>query len=570
MSKKKIITEKEIKKARETLEKYKEGKSSLEQRIVDDEMFWKRRHWEILPKDDNKTKPSSAWMFNSIVNKHADAMDSYPEAICLPREQSDEESAKTLTSILPVVLERNNFEDTYSDNWWYKLKHGTSCTGVFWDNSLENGLGDVSIKKIDILNVFWEPGVRDIQKSRNLFILDMVPIELLKERYPKLDFKGGDENEIKKYVLDNDVDTTDKLIVVDWYYKKNGVLHFCKFCEDKVLFASENEEGYDKGWYEDGEYPIEFDLVYPEEGTCWGFGIISVCKDAQLYIDKLDEKVMNYISAAANPRFFAKHSSGVNEEEFLDTSKPIVHVEGDVDERVLKQIVMQPLNGYVMNFRESKIEELKETSSNRDFSQGGTAGGVTSGAAIAVLQEAGNKTSRDMIDASYRVFRRIIRKVIERMRQFYTEGRVFRIVGETGESEFVSFNNQGLMEQSMGTVGVDNTELFRKPIFDIDVKAQKQNPYSTLSQNETAMNLYNAGFFNPEAAQQALPALKMMTFEGKKEVEDYVAEGQTLYNQLIQMQQQMEALMQENAMLKGVAIPQSEGAGSFPTMQGNL
>lgn len=563
---KKIITEKEIKTARETLKKYKEGKSSLEQRIVDDEMFWKRRHWEILPKDDNKTKPSSAWMFNSIVNKHADAMDSYPEAICLPREQSDEESAKTLTSILPVVLERNNFEDTYSDNWWYKLKHGTSCTGVFWDNSLENGLGDVSIKKIDILNVFWEPGIRDIQKSRNLFILDMVPIDVLKERYPKLDFKGGDENEIKKYVLDNDVDTTDKLIVVDWYYKKNGVLHFCKFCEEKVLFASENEEGYDKGWYEDGEYPIEFDLVYPEEGTCWGFGIISVCKDAQLYIDKLDEKVMNYISAAANPRFFAKHSSGVNEDEFLDTSKPIVHVEGDVDERVLKQIVMQPLNGYVMNFRESKIEELKETSSNRDFSQGGTAGGVTSGAAIAVLQEAGNKTSRDLIDASYRVFRRIIRKVIERMRQFYTEDRVFRIVGETGESEFVSFNNQGLMEQSMGTVGVDNNELFRKPIFDIDVKAQKQNPYSTLSQNETAMNLYSAGFFNPEAAQPALAALKLMTFEGKKEVEDYVAEGQTLYNKLMQMQQQMETLMQENAILKGATIPQGATETPFPTM----
>lgn len=551
---KKIITEKEIKVAKETLKKYKEGKSSLEQRVVDDEMFWKRRHWEVLRKDDNKTKPSSAWMFNAIVNKHADAMDGYPEAICLPREQSDEENAKTLTSILPVVLERNNYKDTYSDNEWYKLKHGTSCTGVFWDNSLENGLGDVSIKKIDLLNVFWEPGVRNIQKSRNLFILDMVPVDLLRERYPKLDFKGGNENEIKEYVLDNAVDTTDKLIVVDWYYKKNGVLHFCKYCEDKVLFASENEEGYENGWYEDGEYPIELDVMYPEEGTCWGFGIISVCKDAQLYIDKLDEKVMNYVSAAANPRFFAKHSSEINEAEFLDTSKPIVHVAGDVDERVLKQIVFQPLNSYVMNFRESKIDELKETSNNRDFSQGGTHGGVTSGAAISVLQEAGNKTSRDMIDASYRVFARVIRKIIERMRQFYTEDRVFRIVGETGNNEYVSFNNQGLMEQSMGTVGVDNTELFRKPIFDIDVKAQKQNPYSTLSQNETAMNLYNAGFFNPEMAQAAIPALKMMTFEGKKEVEDYVAEGQTLYNQLIEMQQQMEALMQENAMLKGVTI----------------
>ena len=558
---KKIITENEIKKAKETLKKYKKGKTNLEQRIVDDEMFWKRRHWEILRKPDEKTKPSSAWLFSSIINKHADAMDSYPEAVCLPREQSDEESAKTLTEILPVVLDRNNFKDTYSDNWWYKLKHGTACYGIFWDNSLEYGLGDVSIRKIDLLNVFWEPGIRDLQKSRNLFILDMVPLEVMQERYPKLDFVGGNEEEIKDYIHDESIDKTDKLVVVDWYYKKNGVLHFCKFCEDKILFASENEEGYERGWYEDGEYPIEFDVVYPEEGTVYGFGFVSVCKDAQLYIDTLDEKIMNYIAAAANPRFFGKESAGINEEEFLDTTKPIVHVANDVDERVLRQITLQPINSYIMNFREAKIDELKETSSNRDFSQGSTQGGVTSGAAISVLQEAGNKTSRDIIDASYRTFSRIIQKVIERMRQFYSEERVFRVVGDTGANEFVKFNNLSLQEQSMGTIGANNTELFRKPIFDIDVKAQRHNPYSTLSQNETAMNLYSAGMFNPEAAQAAIPALKMMTFEGKKEVEDYVAQGQTLYNQLLQMQQEMEMLKKENAMLQGVQyVPETQTA----------
>lgn len=546
---KKIITEKEIKEAFETLKKYKAGKAALENRIVEDEMFWKRRHWDVLRKADEKTKPSSGWMFNAIANKHADAMDSYPEAICLPREANDEESAKMLTSIIPVILERNGFQDTYSDNWWYKLKHGTSAYGVFWDNSLENGLGDVQVTKIDLLNIFWEPGIRDIQKSRNLFICDLVPVDVLKEQYPDAKISGGEQTEIKKYIYDDNIDASDKALVVDWYYKKNGKLHYCKFCEENVLYASENDDGMSDGWYHDGEYPIVVDVMYPEEGTPVGFGVISVTKDAQLYIDLLDEKVMNYIHAAANPRFFAKQSSGINEEEFLDTKKPIVHVEGDLDEKKVKQIVVQPINAYVMNFRESKIEELKETSSNRDFSQGGTAGGVTSGAAIAVLQEAGNKTSRDIIDTSYRVFARIVHKIIERMRQFYTESRTFRIVGENGVNEYTKFDNSGIRVESMGEVA--GQELFGKPIFDIDVKPQKQNPYSTLSQNETAMNLYSAGFFNPEAAQQALPALKMMTFEGKKEVEDYVMQGMTLQNKLMQMQQQMEMLMRENMMLKG-------------------
>jgi len=128
----------------------------------------------------------------------------------------------------------------------------------------------------------------------------------------------------------------------------------------------------------------------------------------------------------------------------------------------------------------------------------------------------------------------------------------YGIIGENGGNEFVSFDNSGIKEQSMGITG--ETELFRKPIFDIDVKAQKQNPYSTLSQNETAMNLYNAGFFDPQAAQMSLAALKLMTFEGKKEIEDYVRQGATLQNQLIQMQGQMQALMQENMALKGQAV----------------
>ena len=547
---KKIITEREIKEAAETVRKYKAGKANLENRIVEEEMFWKRRHWEVLRKKDEKTKPSSGWMFNSIVNKHADAMDSYPEVICLPREESDEESAKTLTSVIPVILEQNGFKDVYSDNWWYKLKHGFCAYGVFWDNNMQNGLGDVQVKKIDPLNIFWEPGIRDIQKSRNLFICDLVAVDVLKEEYPKAQISGGEQTEIKQYIYDDNINTSDKALVVDWYYKKNGQLHYCKLCEDNILYSSENE-GL-KSWYNDGEYPIEFDVLYPEEGTPIGFGIISVTKDAQLYIDTLDEKIMNYIHAAANPRYFAKRSAGINQKDLLDTSKAIVEVEGDIDEARVKQIVLQPLNGYVMNYRSAKVDELKETSSNRDFSQGGTAGGVTSGAAIAVLQESGSNTSRDSIDTSYRTHKRLSYKIIERMRQFYTEKRTFRITGENGKNEFVPFDNEKIKEQSMGVTG--DTELFRKPIFDIDVKAQKQNPYSTLSQNETAMNLYNAGFFDPQAAQMSLAALKLMTFEGKKEIEDYVRQGATLQNQLMQMQGQMQALMQENMALKGQAV----------------
>ena len=567
---KNVITKEKIADAWDTLRKYKSAKANFENKIVKEEMFYKQRHWEILRKEGEAPKPTSGWMFNSIANKHADAMDSYPEAICRPREESDEESAKILSSIIPVILERNNFEGTYSDNKWYWIKHGTCAYGVFWNSELENGLGDVQIKKIDMLNIFYEPGITDLQKSRNLFICDLVPVDVLKASYPKAEIKGGEQTEIKKYIYDDDVDTSDKALVVDWYYKKGGKLHYCKFCEDNILFASENENGYENGWYEDGEYPIEIERFYPEEGTITGFGVIAQTKDAQLYIDTLDNLAMDYINASARVRVITKKGSGVNEKDVLDLNKAVIEVDGDVDERRIKQLTLSPMSNGLMNLREAKINELKETSSNRDFSQGGTAGGVTSGAAIAVLQEAGSKTSRDMTKESYRTYKRVIGKVIERIRQFYTVERTFRITGENGQYSYVQFGNSRIAEQSMGIVG--DKELFRKPVFDIDIKPQKQNPFNTLSQNETVMNLYKAGLFAPENAQTAMAVLELMDFEGKSKALDFVKQGATLQNQLMQMNQQMQMLMQENAMLKnevGTNNP-STASGPPPFTQGRL
>ena len=185
------IGEKEIARAAEILTEYKQGKAALENRVIQDELWWELRHWEVMREKrkcappEVRPEPTSAWLFNAILNKHADAMDNYPEPVVLPRERSDEGSAKTLSSVLPVVLEYNDFEQTYSDNWWDKLKHGTAVYGVFWNSQKENGLGDIDIREIDLLKIFWEPGITDIQASRNLFIVELVDEEVLDQRYPE-------------------------------------------------------------------------------------------------------------------------------------------------------------------------------------------------------------------------------------------------------------------------------------------------------------------------------------------------------------------------------------------------
>ena len=103
------IGQQELSEAMEALQKYKGGKANYESRIKSNEKWWRLRHWDELrskqPHAGESPEPASAWLFNSILNKHADAMDNYPEPVCLPREPSDEESAKTLSAILPVIME---------------------------------------------------------------------------------------------------------------------------------------------------------------------------------------------------------------------------------------------------------------------------------------------------------------------------------------------------------------------------------------------------------------------------------------------------------------------------------
>lgn len=540
----KVIGEKEIKEAAETLQKYKNGKANLENRIIEDEMWWKIRHWEAIGKEeDSKTpKATSAWLFNTIINKHADAMDNYPIPAVLPREQSDEMSAKVLSEVLPVIMENNKFRNTYSNSWWDKVKHGTSVYGVFWNNDKEGGLGDVEINSIDLLNVFWEPGITDIQDSRNLFITQLVDNDILKAQYPEIKNLEGNVIEVSHYVYDNSVDTSDKTVVVDWYYKKDGLLHYCKFAGSNVLYATENDpDHYLEGWYQHGLYPVVFDVLYPEKGTPVGFGFVAIDKNPQLYIDSLSSNLLESSMIGSKKRFFVSDATSINEDEFDDWTKPFIHVTGNMDDLRLREFNVTPIASIYVDLLNQKVNEMKETSGNRDMNSGGTSSGVTAAAAIAALQEAGNKTSRDMISTSYDVYTEITSMVVELIRQFYTEERSFRITGEDSAYEYAVLSNEKLQDQVIGIDGNGN-DLYRKPVFDYKMKAMKRNPFSRMEENERAKELYSMGFFNPDRASEALIALDMMDFEGIEDIKQKVSEGQTLANLLEQATQTIQQL----------------------------
>ena len=560
----------QLRKFTQILQEYKAGKSHTETRIVASENWWKLRNTTEEQRQtnigaDGGFTSKSGWLHNVIVSKHADAMESYPEPNILPREENDKQEAQSLSDIIPCILEQNHFEATYSTAMWQKFKAGTGCYKVVWDQGKLNGLGDIAVECVNLLNVYWEPGITDIQKSRYFFHTELMDKALLEEQFPELaDKLKGQTFTSTKFLYDDTVSTANKYTVIEVYYHKyvqgKKTLQYCKFVEDQVLYATENEaqrpmqEAIDPvtqmpvmveagpsmaetGLYDHGMYPYVFDPLFPIEGSPCGYGFVDLCSNPQTEIDLMKTSIVKNVMAGATPRYLSRQDGNVNEEEFLDLSKPIVHVNGNVDEATIRQIGAQPLDdGLCMNTLNMTIQELRETSGNTETSTGNVGSGVTAASAIAALQEASGKGSRDSTKSAYRAYAQIIELCIELIRQFYDMPRQFRITGQYGAEQYISYSNEGIQPQYQGSdFGQDMG--YRLPVFDVKISAQQKSVYTKVAQNELAIQFFQLGFFNPQLSDQTLMCLEMMEFDGKDGIMQRVAQNGTMFQKLVQYMQ---------------------------------
>lgn len=562
------------------LQKYASGLKKTHNRIIASENWWQLRNAREEGKENEQNRSVSGWLHNVITSKHADAIEAYPEPNILPREVADQGEAQMLSSIIPCILEQNQFEETYNDAMWQKIKYGTGIYKIVWDATKLGGLGDIAIETVNPLNLYWEPAIKDIQKSRYIFHTEAVDKEDLKRLYPELESKLNGTPFVSSEFLQDEHADKDKATVIDVYYHKavNGVntLQYIKYVNDVVLYATENDPDMaERGLYDHGRYPYEFDALFPVEGTPCGYGFVDVCRSPQMDIDNMKTAFNENVMVNSRPRYFARSNDKVNEEEFLDTKRPIVHVEGNLDDSALRPIDTRPLDGSAISMYDRTIEELRETSGNTETSTGNTSSGVTAASAIAALQEASGKGSRDATKGSYRSFGRVVEIVIELVRQFYNTPRKFRIVGEYGMNQYVSYTNQGIKPVEYGEAFGEDGGI-RKPLFDVKISAQKKNTYTKIAQNEMAIQFYQMGFFDPMRAEQAIACLGIMEFDGKDALMQKIAQNGMMMQKLTQYMQMAFSLtgdpriaadMQQTLGIQA-AIPGGAGA-KMPTSEGD-
>ena len=241
--------------------------------------------------------------------------------------------------------------------------------------------------------------------------------------------------------------------------------------------------------------------------------------------------------------------SSVN--EYADWTRPFVHTNGNLGADSIAPIRVPTLDSVYVAVLQNKVAEMKETAGNRDVMSGGTAGGVTAATAIAALQEAGGKLSRNMIDDGYQAFAQVMTLCIELVRQFYSAPRQFRLLGRGAEREFRMFDNGGMQPKALALGG------YRVPEFDLEIAAQDETPYKTMEYNQLALQLFQMGFFRADMAEQALRCLELMEFKNKDQLASVIRQGQQRTRQVAWLQRQLLTAVQLLDAKQGTSLAQA-------------
>lgn len=514
------VSEELIDDAKSALLRYRGDSEYIRSRARENMRIYRAEYARIYDEKSGNTKPKTPYILSAVESKYADYLDNSPSPNFLARSSDDEETAKLLGKLVPAQLEMSGFRRAYKRAVRQKLICGTGIYGVFYDREKKEPV----IKHIDMLSVFVDVNVADVQDSRYLFICGTYDNGKLKELYPEYaELFEGDA------VLDGYEQSrtrTNQTEIIDCYYKTTGGrVHMLKIAKDEVIEATEDMAGYEDGIYAHGKFPVVFDVLYPEADSPYGFGIVDTTKNVQRYIDELDGAVLKGALMSANSRWLINRNAGIDANAFADIGQQIIET-NSVNEEALRRLDMGSVPNSAIAHRSQKILELKEIAANRDVSSGGTAQGVTAASAITALQEAGDKQSRAMIADSFDSYTEVVKMLIELMRQYFDTERVYRITGTGGENEYRRFSREKLLravakKDALGfTVGAE----YERAEFDIEIVPQKQNAFRRETNNQTILALWGNGFFLPQNLEVSAAVMPFMQFDGKDAVVQKISE----------------------------------------------
>lgn len=485
--------------------------------------------------------------FNNCV---ADQMDNMPEALMIPETKEMSQVAEDLTDIVRFVLDKNNYESLHRRRIEDCFCTGTAVTQIAWDDSMDNGNGNVAIFRWPIENFLWDPMADNIQDARAVFKVSWHPKSWFEQHYPdKVDDMGSDDSVYGELGLPEAQknmhvgEDEERILMVEYWYrlydaKKKRYTINVAYMAGSVLL-----ESY-KDVYKHGMYPFVLDVYTPIEGLPVGEGLIQEFVPMMRYVNRYADYIDMNLRMSSKGRLLVNRNAGIDKDALLDWETDVV--EGDrIDASALQWMQTQPFTGAVTQQMMQLQTDIKQDSGQNQFSRGETAGGVTAASAISALQEAGGKITRLRTNVFNQGFQSIVEQIVWLISQFYDNKRTVLVTGRTpseGERD----------------INASPSRLFGKaknanPCYTVQVQVQRRNPLRQQAQNELFMQAYSMAA--QAGASFPLSVLfELLHVDGKEKILPVLKQSEAMYQQMQQLAAQNEQLMMENQQLsQGVA-----------------
>lgn len=484
--------------------------------------------------------------FNNCV---ADQMQNMPEPKLIPETPDLNEVAMDLQDTVRYVIynvnkynaiHRRRTEDLYAT--------GTAITQVTWDESLAHGKGDIAIIRWPVEAFLWDPQAENIQDARAVIKVSWHPLSWFEAHYPDaapyVSAEDGLHNhiglsELQQSQMEND---EGRAALLEYWYrtydasKKRYTINVA-YCAGGALLDEQ------KNVFAHGRYPFVIDVHSTIEGTPVGDGLVSELVPMMRYINRYAKYIDTNLRMSSKGRMLTRRNAGIDREALADWKQDIVegdHIAAGEDWAWLQHA---PLNGMIVNQMLQFQSDLKQDSGANQFTRGETTAGVTSGKAIAALQEAGGKITSLRTETLNAGFQEIVEQILWLMSEFYTDDRVKLITGKNGMNREVTMSAKRFFggKRTKGSVP--------PPPYMVQVEIDRRNPVQVEAQNEMFMQAYTMA----AQAQQYFPLsalFELMNIDGKDRLMPVIRENENHQQQMQQLQQQNEQMMQQLAQMQ--------------------
>lgn len=393
-------------------------------------------------------------------------------------EISDDESAKVLNDLVPFILYRNKFQEQWSKIAEQFVGYGPAIGYVGYDQHWIGGtgpnkwVGEVETRFVKKEEFYPDPAILDLeerlQECSYLNIKKRKKLEWFADKWEKGKYVLEDTEDIPKGQEEEGQDAKQATLIIhyhkgtpafvpdEWkkiflekarqYEEEMGLPYYAKDLRDMAAGTLKGVHcaykannillDYIPYIYDDGLYPFVYRVLYSDILQPYGMGEIRNVVIPQILHNKADEIELGaMLSQGIGGAYYNKGAlSSTQKDEIMDNiAKPNAWVEVN-DANGIHERKQTQVPASITNYKESKKNIIDTVSGNTAILQGISPGANVPYKTIAELGARADARTRHKAKVLESFMIEFVQLIINRIAQFYTEERRYRILGENQDA----------------------------------------------------------------------------------------------------------------------------------------